>query len=52
MGALVVALTGDDGSALVVERAAEDLVAMPFKNLFTLPGLWVPQSCRLVRAGR
>ena len=45
-------LTCDDGVAVVVESATEDLVAVTFKHLLALSSLRVPQSSRLVNTGR
>lgn len=44
--------TGDNGIALVVEGAREDLVCMPFQDLQTISRIGVPQPGHLVAAGR
>lgn len=46
------ALTCDDDVALVVEGAGEDLVAVAPQDLQADSGASVPQTGRLVRAGR
>ena len=43
--------TSDDCIALVVEGTAEDLVGVSLQDLFTLAGVWVPETGRLVSAG-
>ena len=45
-------LTCDDRISVIVEGTAEDFVCVTLKNLFTLSGLRLPQTSRLVNAGR